>query len=203
MSANLFGGATSGGLGSGVGGGLGGLSAPLGSMASSVNSSSAGLPPAGAMAGLPLVLLTRNSSPHEVAAAIIREGHRRGYTPYQITAILSACFQESGLNPRAISPNGLWEGLFQQDASYAGRRDPNRAITEFFNRLDHHGGPGSPDIWKSIFWLQQRPGDSSAAAAVTAGRSGYLSEIKSKLSIAVQIYKEVVESHSAANNLVV
>jgi hypothetical protein len=44
--------------------------------------------------------------------------------------------------------------IFQLDASYPGRHNPNLAIAEFFKRLDRHGGPSSPDIWKPIFWLQ-------------------------------------------------
>jgi len=86
-------------------------------------------------------------------------------SPYQTTAILADATQESNLSPRAQSPNRLWYSNFQQHASYPGRRNPNPAISEFFNRLDRHGGPSSPDIWKSIFWLQQRPGEQSAKAA--------------------------------------
>jgi hypothetical protein len=182
-------------------GGVGGLVSPLGSLASSVNPSSlagAGLPATGASAGMPLGLLTPNSSKRDVVAAIIHEARRRGYSPYQTTAIISDCLQESGANPRAQSPNGLWYGPFQQDSSYRGRRNPNLAIEEFFDRLDHHGGPRSPDIWKSIFWLQQRPGDSSAEAAVANGRAGYLREIMSKHGEAQKLYRDIVGSPPAA-----
>ena len=92
--------------------------------------------------------------------------------------------QESGLNPRAVSPNGEWESIFQQDSSYPGRRNPNTAISEFFNRLDTKGGPASPDIWKSIFWLQQAPGASSAEAAYAMGGVGIC--LRSKASSAEQ-----------------
>jgi hypothetical protein len=126
-----------------------------------------------------------------VASAIIHEAQRRGYSPYQTTAILSDAMQESNLKPRAQSPNKLWESIFQQDASYPGRRNPNLAIAEFFNRLDHHGGPGSPDIWKSIFWLQQRPGEPSAAAAYAHGRQAYLSEIQRQHHRAVSMYHDI------------
>jgi len=68
----------------------------------------------------------------------------------------------------------------QQDTSYPGRDDPNVAISEFFNRLDARGGPAH-DIWKSIFWLQQRPGDVSADAAYAHGRQAYLAEIQSQV----------------------
>jgi hypothetical protein len=117
----------------------------------------AGLPSTRGSMGTPLGALTPDSSPCEVAAAIIHEAHRRGYLPYQTTAILADALQESNLSPRAVSPNRLWYSIFQQDASYPGRHNPNLAISEFFNRLDRHGGPSSADIWKSIFWLQQRP----------------------------------------------
>jgi hypothetical protein len=189
----------SGGGGGGLGG-LGGLMSPLGSLASGVNpstSATSGLPAAGIGAGMPLGLLTPNSSKRDVVAAIIHEAHRRGYSPYQTTAIIADTLQESNGNPRARSANGLWEGPFQQDASYPGRRNPNLAIQEFFDRLDHHGGPRSPDIWKSIFWLQQRPGDSSAEAALANGRAGYLTEIRSKQAAAQQLYREIVGGGAA------
>ncbi|GLD08933.1 hypothetical protein Mkiyose1383_52590 [Mycobacterium kiyosense] len=135
--------------------------------------------------------LTQDSSPREVAAAIIHEARRRGYSPHQTIAILSTAMQESGLRPRAVSPNGLWRSIFQQDAGYPGRNNPNTAISGFFDRLAHHGGPSSPDIWKSIFWLQQRPGDSSAEAAVAHGRRGYLNEIQSQLPRATALYRSI------------
>ena len=145
----------------------------------------AGMPAGGAP------VLTRNSTPREVAARIVWEAHRRGYSRQQAIAILSTAMRESGLNPRAVSPNGLWESVFQQDSSYAGRRDPNTAISEFFSRLGAKGGPSSPDIWKSIFWLQQRPGEPSAEAAVAHGRRGYLVEIQSQLMPATRLYNEL------------
>ena len=141
--------------------------------------------------GTPLGGLTRDSSPREVAAAIIHEAQRRGYSPHQTIAILADAMQESGLRPRAVSPNGLWRSIFQQDASYAGRNNPNAAISGFFDRLAHHGGPSSPDIWKSIFWLQQRPGEPSAEAAVAHGRRAYLTEIQSQLPKATALYRSI------------
>ncbi|WP_454561935.1 hypothetical protein [Mycobacterium haemophilum] len=122
---------------------------------------------------------------------IIHEALRRGYSPRQTIAILADAMQESGLRPRAVSPNGLWESIFQQDSSYPGRGNPNTAILEFFNRLEHHGGPSSPDIWKSIFWLQQRPGEPSAEAAVAHGRQAYLTEIQSQLPRATAMYRDI------------
>jgi Leucine carboxyl methyltransferase len=54
---------------------------------------------------------------------------------------------------------------------------PETATVPSFDRLDRHGGASSPDIWKSIFWLQQRPGEPSAQAAYAHGRQAYLPEI--------------------------
>jgi hypothetical protein len=194
-------GAIDGGLPGGGGGGMpmGALSSmggPLSSLAGSLNprtsSDASGLiAPAGAV-GTPLGALTPNSSQHEVAAAIIYEAQLRGYSPRQTIAILSTGMRESNLDPSAVSPNKLWWNTFQQDASYAGRSNPNLAIAEFFNRLGDHGGPSSSDIWKSIFWLQQRPGDPSAEIAYTRGRQGYLTEIMGPRSRAEAMYRSIV-----------
>jgi hypothetical protein len=184
-----------GSLGGGALSGLGGLISPvsaLGRGSGFRSGMAAGLQPPGRAVGTPLGALTLDSSPREVASAIIHEAQRRGYSPYQTTAILADAMQESNLNPRAQSPNKLWLSVFQQDASYPGRRNPNLAISEFFNRLDHHGGPGSPDIWKSIFWLQQRPGEPSAVAAYAHGRQAYLSEIQRQHQRAMSMYHEIV-----------
>jgi hypothetical protein len=192
------------GFGSGGGGsssplsGLAGLGSPVASLAGRFNPMTSARTGGGAapgeFAGTPLGALTRDSSPREVAAAIIHEARRRGYSPHQTTAILADAMQESNLSPRAVSPNGLWESIFQQDSSYAGRRNPNLAIAEFFNRLDRHGGPSSPDIWKSIFWLQQRPGEPSAESAFVHGRRAYLTEIQSQLPRAAAMYRDIVGS---------
>ena len=155
------------------------------------NSSASGQIPIGPGRAVLLGELTPDSSPREVAAAIIHEARRRRYSPEQAIAMISTGLQESGLRHRAVSPNRLWESYFQQDASYPGRRNPNLAIYEFFNRLDRHGGPGSPNIWKSIFWLQQRPGDPSADIAFARGRQAYLSELQSQLPRARALYREI------------
>ncbi|OBJ10872.1 hypothetical protein A5625_10400 [Mycobacterium sp. 1465703.0] len=196
MPFGAGGGARGGGAGGGGGlSGLGGLVSPiaaLGRRSGARPGTTAGLRAPTGPVGTPLGALTLNSSPREVASAIIHEAQRRGYSPYQTTAILADAMQESNLNPRAKSPNGLWEDIFQQDASYPGRRNPNLAISEFFNRLDHHGGPRSPDIWKSIFWLQQRPGEPSAQAAYSHGRQGYLTEIMRQHQRATAMYHDIV-----------
>lgn len=72
------------------------------------------------------------------------------------------------------------------------RRNPKLAIAEFFGRLDRHGGASSPDIWKSIFWLQQRPGEPSAAAAYAHGRQAYLRGIEGNYLRAVAVYRTIV-----------
>jgi len=143
-------------------------------------------------AGTPLGRLTASSSPREVAAAIVHEAQRRGYSPQQTVAILATGLQESALNPRARHPNGLWHGIFQQDSSYPGRGNPNTNISEFFNRLGTHGGPNSPtNIYKNIFWLQQAPALPSAEAAYASGRQAYMAEIMSKGDIAAQMYRAI------------
>ena len=146
----------------------------------------------GPLAGTPLGSLTVHSSPREVAAAIIHEALRRGYSPQQAVVILADAIQESGLRPGAQGGGGLWHGIFQQDKGYPGRDDPNLNIREFFNRLDKHGGPGSPDIAKSIFWLQQRPGEPSAQAAFAHGRQAYLSEFMHQHGRASALFNEIV-----------
>jgi hypothetical protein len=209
-AAPMGGASALGGLGGAMGGlrGLGGLGgggmpnlAALTAPASALsrlsgigNPLATGAAGGGPSAGMPAggrPLLTRNSSPRDVAARILWEAHRRKYSRQQAIAILSTAMQESGLNPRAVSPNREWEGVFQQDAGYEGRRDPNTNISEFFDRLERKGGPGSPDIWKSIFWLQQRPGEPSADAALAHGRKGYLVEVQSQLMPATRLYNQL------------
>lgn len=138
--------------------------------------------------------LSGESGKMEVASRIIAEAQRRGYTPEQTIAILSTAMQESGLNPAAAGGGGAWHGIFQQDTSYPGRDDPGLNIGAFFDRLEGKGGPQSPDIWKSIFWLQQRPGEASADAAFANGRQAYMSEIQSQLGPAQSLYQNIMGS---------
>ena len=98
------------------------------------------------------------------------------------------------MRPRAVSPNGLWKNIFQQDSGYRDRDDPNAVIAQFFDRLGRHGGPASRDIWKSIFWLQQRPGESSAESAYANGRQNYLREIQSQHGRAESMYNDVISA---------
>ncbi|EHB48855.1 hypothetical protein MycrhDRAFT_5696 [Mycolicibacterium rhodesiae JS60] len=135
--------------------------------------------------------LTANSSPREVFAAVLAEAKRRGYPLEKALAIASTMWQESKGRVNAQDPSGQWYGPFQQDTSYAGRRDPNLNISAFFDRLDAKGGRTAPDIWKTIFWLQQAPGMGSADAAYAGGRHAYLSEIQSQLPTVTQMYREM------------
>ena len=155
-------------------------------------------PPAGmAMepAEIEVPVLSTDSSKEDVARAIIAQGRKRGYTDDEIKAILATGMQESGLSPSANGGNGAWHGVFQQDESYAGRDDPNQNIDEFYNRLDEkHKGQAGGDIWEDIFWLQQRPGDTSGASAVANGRQGYLTEIQSQSDDAGALFDQVAPS---------
>jgi hypothetical protein len=90
--------------------------------------------------------LTPDSTPDEVAAAIISEAQSRGFDEEQTKAILATALQESGLNPKAQGGGGAWHGVFQQDSSYKGRDDPNQNISEFFKRL----GAPQGKIWDQI-----------------------------------------------------
>ena len=184
-----------GSFGGGSGGVPGDRGVPLASLAGRFQPSASepmtGPLDPGRIVGTPLGALTPSSTPREVAAAIIHEAQRRGYSPRQTIAILSTAMQESGLNPKAVSPNGLWKDIFQQDSSYPGRDNPNLAISEFFDRLGRRGGPSSPDIWKSIFWLQQRPGDASASEALESGRQAYLTEVFSQRGRAEELYRDI------------
>lgn len=114
-----------------------------------------------------------------LAKQIIAEAVRRGYDPLPP---LATAIQESSLKPGAVSANGKWIGLFQQDSSYSDRNIPTANITQFFDRLDaKRRAPGwSNDLWLNIFWLQQRPGEPSADIAYQNGRKAYLAEIKSR-----------------------
>lgn len=114
-----------------------------------------------------------------IAKQIIDEAIRRGYDP---VPPLADAIQESGLRPGIVGGGGKWIGIYQQDASYSDRNNPTANITQFFDRLDvKRRTPGwNADLWLNIFWLQQRPGESSAALAYANGRKAYLTEIKSR-----------------------
>ncbi|MDV6309903.1 phage tail tape measure protein [Gordonia amicalis] len=135
-----------------------------------------GTAPTGA-GGVQDIILTNESPREDVARKIIAEGRKRGYTDEQIVDILATGIGESNLAMQN-NPAG-WNGYFQQDSSYPGRDNPNTNITGFYDRLDAkvHSPGASDDMRKNIFWLQQRPGESSADAAFANGRQGYMSEM--------------------------
>lgn len=145
---------------------------------------------------------TASLTPQEqVAAKIIAEGRKRGYSDSDVKAILATALQESNLDPSAQGGGGAWHGVFQQDSSYSGRDNADTNIGGFYDRLDQKrkGAPGG-DIWKDIFWLQQAPGASSAEAAVSGGRQGYLSEIQSKQSEADQLFSKLSTSGTPSSS---
>jgi hypothetical protein len=137
------------------------------------------------------VILSNSSSFNDVAQAIIGETQRRGYTPIGSIACVSTGIQESGLSPTIVDPTGH-VGIYQQDGGYPGRNNANTQIMGFLDRLDakRASAGASPDIWLNIFWLQQRPGETSADNAYANGRQAYLTEIKSHTAQASQLYDQ-------------
>lgn len=131
------------------------------------------------------MILTMQSPPAEVARFIIAECLARGYSRELTIAVVSTGYQESGLR-MVWSPNGLWHGYFQQDASYANRTDPAGNVKGFLNRLDGQlRKPGvSADPFANIFWLQQGPNWPSAEHGLRVGRRAYYDEIRSELATA-------------------
>jgi N-acetyl-anhydromuramyl-L-alanine amidase AmpD len=135
------------------------------------------------------------------ANRIVIQGKQRGYTPAQTIACLSTAIQESMLDESAVSPNGAWVGVYQQDSGYPDRYTAEGNINGFFHRLDaKRNSPGwSPDIWKDIFWLQQRPGEASADAAYANGRQAYLTEIQSRTADATALYNQLAQGNPVAD----
>lgn len=122
--------------------------------------------------------LTYQSSAEDVAAWLIGETIRRGYTRNESVAVCSTGFQESKLQ-MVWDPSHSWFGYFQQDGGYPNRSDPEGNCRGFLDRLDvKRKSPGaSPDAYKNIFWLQQRPSDKTADDAFMKGRQNYYNEI--------------------------
>lgn len=132
----------------------------------------------------------------EPAEIIVREGQARGYTRGEIIAILSTGLQESNLNQNATDSTGH-RGIFQQDGGYPDRETAEGNIRGFFDRLDakrRNKGGVSPDIWKNIFWLQQRPSEATAEVAYARGRQHYLTEIQSHIDAATDLYNRYVQA---------
>lgn len=149
--------------------------------------------------------LTSSSSFDDVAEAIIREAVRRGYSHVEQVAVTATGIQESYLKPGATSANGLWVGIYQQDGGYTDRDNPNANIQQFLDRLDvkRRSSGASPDIWKNIFWLQQRPGERSADIAFANGRQAYLTEIQSRTALAESLVESLVDKYGNGGGVVV
>ncbi len=143
--------------------------------------------------------LTRLSGPDAVAQVIISETLRRRYRREEVIACLSTAIQESGLRPDAVGGDGAWHGIYQQDENYPDRDDPNENIRAFLNRLDEKrcSAGASPDIWMNIFWLQQRPSESSADDAYndSDARRDYLTEIRGRIPQAGELFERFAGTH--------
>jgi hypothetical protein len=133
--------------------------------------------------------LTATASFDDVAAAIIGECQRRGYTRAETIACLSTGIQESGLR-MVRHATADWVGYYQQDGSYPNRWSPAGNIRGFLDRLDvkRRSDTASPDPFKNIFWLQQRPSDPGAETAYARGRQAYLEEIRRHIGRAEELY---------------
>jgi hypothetical protein len=146
--------------------------------------------------------LTLDSSPDDVAEAIILESIRRGHPRDLTIAEVSTAIQESGLNPRAVSPNGAWKGTYQQDGGYPGRDVAATQITGFLDRLDRQlAKPGaSPDPFANIFWLQQGPNWPSADYGLENGRYAYYDEISQHVERATAYYDRFAPGGTPADD---
>jgi hypothetical protein len=138
--------------------------------------------------------LTNDSSPDEVAEALIRETIRRGYDRAESIAATSTMFQESG-GRMVKHPTSDWWGPFQQDASYPDRRSMAGNIRGFLDRLDDKliSAGASTDPFKNIFWLQQRPSEASADDAYNdpKARRAYYPEIQRHVDRAAKLYDQI------------
>lgn len=133
------------------------------------------------------------SGEDQVALLIIGEAQRRNYTRDDTIPCLATGIQESNLNQAAIGGGGVSIGVYQQDPGYLNRNTAAGNIAGFFNKLDMKRASfgASTDIWKNIFWLQQRPSEPSADAAYAHGRQAYLTEIQSRISAATDFYNRL------------
>jgi hypothetical protein len=108
------------------------------------SSSSGGQIPIGPGCAVLLGELTPDSSPREVAAAIIHEARRRGYSPEQAIAIVSAGLQESGLRHRAVRPNRLWESYSSKTRATRAGETPTWRSTNSSTVSTDTGDPTRP-----------------------------------------------------------
>ena len=176
---------------------LSGLSANLNSLLSRSQSGSAsGIASAGNEVvggpgtGTPLGRLTVNSSPREVAAAIITRPTAAAIRRSRPWPSCRPPCRNQGLRPNAVSPNRAWVGIFQQDTSYPAAGIPIPPSPSSSIALTSKGKI-FPEIYKTIFWLQQAPGHPSAEYAYSHGRQHYLAEIMSQQSRAAALYRSI------------
>ncbi|MGA5467178.1 phage tail tape measure protein [Mycobacterium sp. NPDC050041] len=129
-----------------------------------------GAAPAPAPTSTPTAGLPAGAKGDAVAAGIIAEGQRRGWSQEQILAALGIANQETGYgtNPRTNAvqnQNGTAgiTGVFQQDMSYrqyGDPRDPANAIKGFMSEFEKRGqGLKDPNPWRHAVEDVQIPAD--------------------------------------------
>jgi D-alanyl-D-alanine carboxypeptidase len=140
-----------------------------------------------------LVLAQPKTSQDQIVLLIIAEAKKYNYTREETIAEISTGIQESNLNQDSTDSTGH-RGIYQQDGGYPDRETAEGNIAGHFSRMAvKRASPGaSQDIWKNIFWLQQRPGETSADAAYANGRKAYLTEIQSHIQAATEMYDRLV-----------
>lgn len=129
------------------------------------------------------------SSEDQIAQLIIATARTHRYNRDETIATIATGIQESSLNQDATDSTGH-RGVYQQDGGYPDRETAVGNVNGFFDRLEAKriSAGASPDIWKNVFWLQQRPSEKSADAAFAHGRQAYLTEIQSRVAAATDYY---------------
>ena len=126
----------------------------------------AGMPAGGAP------VLTRNSTPREVAAAL--SGRRTG-AGIRRTGDRDSVYRDAGerAGARAVSPNGLWKNIFQQDSSYLGA-GPEYGDFGVFQPAGRQGRPGFAGYLEVDFLAAAGAWGGLRGGGVAQGRRGYL-----------------------------
>ena len=136
--------------------------------------------------------LTAQSTKEQIAAAIISEGRKRGFSDTDIRAVLATVLTEDKEFDPTVSGGvqgaaGEVLGLFQQGESYGSaedRTDPNKAITAFYDRLGETTGD---DIYQRITGVQQHGG----AYQGTGGDQAYMDLLQSNATAADELFSKV------------
>lgn len=139
--------------------------------------------------------LTAQSTKEQIAAAIISEGRKRGFSDTDIRAVLATVLTEDKEFDPTVSGGvqgaaGEVLGLFQQGESYGSaedRTDPNKAITAFYNRLGETTGD---DIYQRITGVQQHGG----AYQGTGGDQAYMDLLQSNATAADELFSKVAST---------